>query len=179
MAKNIVITGFMGTGKTTVGRIVADLLGWPIYDLDKIISKRDNRNISEIFAESGKAYFRTLESLIIDELHSLENAIIAVGGGALINHDNKLKMTRNGILFCLTAKPEIIAQRLADVSDRPLLNVPRKLERIKELLNDRKSIYDKSSYVIDTTELTPAEVAGKIERIFLKHEITSGDSYEY
>jgi shikimate kinase len=113
MAKNIVITGFMGTGKTTIGRIVADLLGWPFYDLDKIISRRDNRNISEIFAESGEAYFRGLESLVIDELRLLESAVITVGGGAFISDNNRLKMAENGVIFCLTAEPEIIVKRLA------------------------------------------------------------------
>jgi shikimate kinase len=179
MAKNIVITGFMGTGKTTVGRIVADLLGWTFYDLDKIISRRDNRSISEIFAESGEAYFRELESLVIDELRLLENAVIAVGGGAFISDDNRLKMAENGVIFCLTAEPEEIVRRLADKNDRPLLSVSQKLERINKLMSARKAVYDKSSYTIDTTKLTPAEIAGEIERIFMKNKIAHEDSHEY
>ena len=179
MVKNIVITGFMGTGKTTVGRIVADLMGRPFFDVDKIISQRDSRNISEIFAESGEEYFRKLESLVIDDLSLLEDAVIAVGGGTFISDDNRLKMAENGMIFCLTAEPVIIATRLENKNDRPLLNVSRKLEHISELMSARKPVYDKSSYTIDTSGLTPAEIAGEIERIFMENEIAHEDLHEY
>lgn len=160
----------MGTGKSTVGPIVAEMFSRPFYDLDKFISQKERKSISEIFTESGEEYFRKLESEIIAELSLLENVVIAVGGGALISEANRRVISQRGVIFCLAAQPETIVKRLDGCDDRPLLNSSYKLERVNELLKLRKAAYDKSSYMIDTSRLTPLEVATEIKRLFLRDE---------
>ncbi len=157
--KNIVITGFMGTGKTEVGQIVAKLLNREFMDTDEIIQKRSGKSIPQIFAQSGEVYFRLMESELVEELSSKSDLIIATGGGTLLNSGNFRLLHKSSHIFCLTARPEIIQKRLAGVKDRPLLGRSPSIDGIKILLEERKSKYDKIHIQIDTSETSVKRTA--------------------
>jgi len=165
VADNIVITGFMGTGKSSVGRLIAERLGRPFVDMDLLIEKREGRPISEIFAREGEAYFRRLERDLCRELAAQSGLVIATGGGALIDPLNREVMGRSGILFCLNCNPDEILHRLAQAEDRPLLDVEDRRERIRALLAQRRQAYTKIPYQIETAGRTIADVAEEVMRL--------------
>lgn len=162
---NIVLLGFMGTGKTTIARRLSEILGFKYISSDDLIEKREKRTINEIFASSGEEYFRKVEKEIIKEISEKDNQVIDAGGGVVLDPENIDALRKNGILICLTARPEIIFERVKDKNDRPLLNVPDRLERIKQLLEFRKPFYERADYFIDTSDLDVNEVVKKILEI--------------
>lgn len=160
--KNIVLTGFMGVGKTAVGRELANILGWKFIDMDEEIVKTQNLSISEIFSNSGEAVFRDLETEMIRETVEKNNIIISTGGGAILRQENVDFLSSNGIIVCLTARPETILDRTSRSSKRPLLNVDDPLERVKALMESRKPFYEKADFMMDTEEKTPLQIAREI-----------------
>ena len=170
MKKNLIIlTGFMGTGKTAVGERIAQRLGWRFFDLDRTIEKKERLTVSEIFSKKGERYFRKQEERILKDLCSRDKAVIATGGGSLLSEKNRQLAEKSGAVFCLMAAPEEIKRRLTNYADRPLLGQNGTKERIVKLLKIRESVYNLFPNKIDTTELTPARVAGRILAHFL-HE---------
>jgi shikimate kinase/3-dehydroquinate synthase len=159
---NIVITGFMGTGKSAVGREVAGRLGWQFLDMDDVIVLRVGKPIPRIFAEYGERAFRTLESQVCADLGARDGLVIATGGGALVNADNRRTMMRGGIVVCLTADPEEILRRVGDDDNRPLLDVPDPRARIVELLDARRAAYQSIPWQIETTGLSVEQVAERV-----------------
>ena len=167
MKKNLIIlTGFMGTGKTIVGERIAESLGWKFYDMDRMIEQKEKMTVSEIFSKKGEEYFRKQEGQIFINLCAKDKAVIATGGGSLLSETNRQLAEQTGVIFCLTATPEEIIRRLANYSDRPLLGPNGTKERIVELLKIRESVYNLFPNKIDTTELTPGEVADLILKNF-------------
>ncbi len=159
---NIVLNGFMGTGKSAVGREVARRLGWQFVDMDDAIVLRVGKPIPRIFAEYGEPAFRAMESDVCADLSVQEDLVIATGGGALVNPDNRRVMMDGGTVVCLTADPDEILRRVGDDDNRPLLNVPDPRARIAELLAARRAAYQAIPWQIDTTGLSVEEVAERV-----------------
>lgn len=162
--RNIVITGFMGTGKTAVGRIVARGLGRRFVDMDEEIERQAGRSIAEIFAAEGESAFRGVETALCRELSAEKGLVIATGGGALVDPENRELMINSGIVICLTASADEIVRRLneMDVSTRPLLNATDPREELERLLQTRREIYRSFPWQIDTTTLSREEVAARV-----------------
>ncbi|HOV22483.1 MAG TPA: shikimate kinase [bacterium] len=169
MKKNIILTGFMGTGKTLIGNIVADKLNMEFIDTDKVIEEREKDRIARIFQVKGEEYFRKLEEKVINEICKKENCVIATGGGAIIREKNYNNMKKSGIIICLEAEPSIILLRTSTTEDRPLLLKNKDaISTIRYLINSRKKYYDKADYKIDTTSLSPEQAGEKIIEIWKK-----------
>ncbi len=164
--KNIVLTGFMGTGKTTISKILSKMLGMPLIDIDEEIEKYQGMTINEIFARFGEPYFRDIESMIIKRISEMRGIIISTGGGSVLREENIRNLKSNGIIFCLTATPDTIFKRTKHHDDRPLLRVPDPMARIKELLEYRMPFYEKADFLIPTDNLTPEEVVEEIIRLW-------------
>jgi shikimate kinase / 3-dehydroquinate synthase len=161
--KNVVLVGFMGTGKSEVGKRLAGDLGWSFEDTDVRIQELEGRTIPNIFNASGEAYFRRRERKIVMELARKESCVIATGGGVVVDPVNLRNLRRNGILITLEASPVAIMDRTAG-SDRPLLQQDR-LRGIHALLKRRHSYYLLSDYRIDTTHRRPNQVVKMIKSI--------------
>lgn len=160
--KNIVLIGFMGTGKSSVGKIVAKRLNLKFLDIDSIIEKTTGMKISEIFARFGERRFRDLESEVVKLVSSKEGAVISTGGGVVVREKNIETLKRTGVVFWLKASEETIYERVKDCKDRPLLQVENPLQKIRELLKKRTPLYEKADFMIDTDGALPEEVAEKI-----------------
>src|SRR5262249_8965032 len=145
----ISLTGFMGTGKTSVGKRVAERLGWQFVDTDVIIEKREGRSVAEIFASDGEGYFRARERAAVTEAPPLRNAAIATGGGAIVDEENFTVLRDAGVLICLVATPEAILARTRG-AQRPLLESDDRAARIRELLAVRANAYARAPHSIDT-----------------------------
>ncbi|HIE10255.1 MAG TPA: shikimate kinase [Kiritimatiellae bacterium] len=159
---NIVLFGFMGTGKSTVGRILARKLGMDFVDMDSEIERRTGKTVPQIFAEDGEHHFRRLERALVRELSGRNATVIAAGGGVVLNPENIADFARNGLLICLNATPETILRRVRDESHRPLLEQGEKGSRVREMLQARRPYYDALPYQVETDDRTPDEIAGEI-----------------
>ena len=164
--KNIILTGFMGTGKTSVGRELARLLNMRLVDVDSEIEESRKMKITDIFKNFGEPYFRDVETEMIRKLARAKNTVISTGGGAVLRAENMAVLRETGDIFCLYADPETIISRTGGSKDRPLLNVEDPLSKINELLRTRMPFYEKAGIVIDTKGKTPLEVAEEIADIF-------------
>jgi shikimate kinase len=160
--KNIVLTGFMGTGKTEVGRELSRVLGWRLIDVDDEIVKTQNMSINEIFNGLGETAFRDMETEMIRKVSQNRNAIISTGGGAVLRQENMDVLRENGVIICLSASPETILERTSSNSERPLLKVKDPLRKITELLGFRKPFYEKADVTIETDQRTPLNIAEEI-----------------
>ncbi len=159
---NIVITGFMGTGKTSVGKEVARLLGWDFLDMDAIIEQRAGKTIAEIFAQDGESAFRQMETALCRELAERPHVVIATGGGALVPEANRETMAGHGLVICLTCSLDEIWRRLQMVTDRPMLFTEDRHAQIESLLAQRTPAYNRIPHHIDTTARPVKEVAWQI-----------------
>jgi shikimate kinase/3-dehydroquinate synthase len=160
---NIVLAGFMGTGKSVVGSEISRISGRRMVDADEEIERRAGISIPEIFERFGEPYFRNLEAEVIRDLCRSRNLVISVGGGAMVNRQNLKEMRMGGIVFCLNASPEEIKRRVGDGEGRPMLSgYPDKLARIKELLEIRRPYYEKADFQIWTEGRDPDEIAREI-----------------
>jgi shikimate kinase len=160
--KNIVLTGFMGTGKTAVGRELARLLDMKLIDVDAEIEVSKQMTINEIFKEFGEPAFRKIETDMIKKVSRNKHVIISTGGGAVLKRENMDTLRETGIIVCLMASPETILRRTGNTSDRPLLHVENPLEKIRELMDFRKPYYEKADIVIATEDKTPLQIAEEI-----------------
>jgi shikimate kinase / 3-dehydroquinate synthase len=140
--EKIILTGFMGTGKSSVGRLLAQQTGRGFVDSDEWIEARTGRTIAQIFAQQGEAVFRRLEAEAAVELATEQDLVVATGGRLMLDPANALDLSRDAYVFCLTATPEEILARLShDLARRPLLDVPQPEARIRQLLDDRAERY--------------------------------------
>ena len=160
---NVVLTGFMGTGKTTVGRLLAERLGYEFVDTDQLIEQRYGP-IPEIFRESGEGEFRRLERAVADELAERRQLVISTGGRLLLDAVNAARLTSTGDVFCLTASVDTILTRVASddtAVERPLLAGDDVRVRINGLLAERAAAYATFEQ-LDTEGRTPADLAAEI-----------------
>ncbi len=160
--KNIVLTGFMGAGKTEVGKELSRILGWKIIDVDDEIVKSRNMTINEIFGKMGEAAFRDIEAGTIREVSRNRNVIISTGGGAVLRQENMDNLREHGVIVCLWARPETVLKRIRGNNERPLLQVEDPLKKIRELLEFRRPFYEKADFMIETDEKSPFLVAKEI-----------------
>ena len=160
--KNLVLIGFMGTGKSSVGKALAKRTGRALIDVDQRIEEKEKRRIADIFEKDGEVAFRRLEKDAIREAAKSSGAIITTGGGAVIDPENLSILKVGGVLVALEASPETIFQRVKDSRHRPLLKKGDLLAEIKKLLETRKPYYAKADLFFDTDGQTPSQVASRI-----------------
>ncbi len=167
MKTNIALFGFMGVGKSEVGRILAEKLGMTFTDLDEEIVEKAGKSIEAIFEDDGEATFRDLERAIVNEAAVREGQIIACGGGAVLDEVNLRSLRKSSKMILLTADTTTILNRVGSIGGpRPLLQVGDRLERIKELLSARNPLYlEAADFRIDTSNRTPEQVAQEIIRL--------------
>ena len=162
MKHNIILTGFMGTGKTSVGKRLADLLHWQYVDVDETIEKQVAMSISEYFKTRGEPSFRDIESSTLYELLSHQQHVISTGGGAVIRQENRRLMHENGFVICLEATPEVIFERIHREKHRPVLGNTPDLNKIQQVLQERIEYYKDSDWCIDTSQKTVFQVVEEI-----------------
>lgn len=166
--KNIVLIGFMGTGKTTIGRLLASRLGRPFIDSDKRVENENGMTVREIFELYGEAHFRQKEREMIIKLSRYSNAVISTGGGVVLSNDNMRRLKKNGIIIALTASLETILERTGRRNTRPLLVDSTAREQIiNKLLNERSELYQNADFSIDTNSNSPQHVITEI-MLFLR-----------
>ncbi len=160
---NIVLTGFMGTGKSVVGKMLSRKLGWEYADTDQLIAEKAGRSIPQIFTRFGEEHFRSLEKEVVALVTQKNRTVIATGGGTILDPENLRLLSENGILVTLSATPEEIEKRTGGRKNRPLLTQNKnRRETIRNLLAQRNGYYQKTDIRIDTTGQTPAEVLEKL-----------------
>jgi shikimate kinase len=169
LGKNIVLIGFMGTGKTAVGKRLAALLNREFFDSDNEVEKVTGMTISQLFNKYGEVRFRSEEKLVIRRLAEKENCIIATGGGVILDEENIKLLANNSVMICLTARPEIIMERVKKRNTRPLLKKGDLYTTIVQLMKEREELYQCADYCVDTSDQDFQEIIDKII-IFLKEK---------
>lgn len=164
---NIALIGFMGSGKTTVGRLLASKLGMEFVDLDEVIMVKLGMSISEIFSRYGEEYFRDVESEVVKEVFTnANNSVIACGGGVVVRDVNVEVIKNNSVVVYLRVSPYEAYRRLMSCRDRPLLNVGNRLEVISKLMRVREPLYLRTAHVVvDVDGRTPEDIVNDIIKI--------------
>lgn len=159
---NLALIGFMGTGKTSVGRLVAEQLRFEFLDTDDLIQTRTGRTITDIFTKDGEPAFRVLERQIVIELAQRNKTVISTGGGLPTIEENLAALKTHALVVCLWASAEKIWERVRNQSHRPLLHDPDPQKKIHDLLEVRKPFYHQADVLINTDLRSPREVAQQI-----------------
>lgn len=164
MKTNVALIGFMGVGKTVVGRILAKKLNWEFIELDLLIEQKAGKSIPDIFQEDGEIAFRELEIEVTKEVSQKERMIIACGGGIVLNQINIDRLRQKSVIVYLTASPEVILKRiLGSGTERPLLKTPDKALKIRDLLKLREPFYERAADIkINTSKLNADLVSDRI-----------------
>jgi shikimate kinase/3-dehydroquinate synthase len=180
MEMNFYIYGPPGCGKTTIGMLLAERMGWHFLDTDKIIENEAGMPITEIFLQKGEAEFRGREKGLLEKLSASTRTVVSLGGGTLVDPENRAIAEKDGPVVCLKCEPEVILQRMGDeLNARPLLAGPGPLERLKSLLDKRAALYDSFPLSLDTTTLTPEDVVRKIQLVAgFFHVNSMGNGYD-
>jgi len=160
--RNLALIGFMGTGKSSVGRALAYHFRFEFVDTDELIVKRAGKPITDIFEKDGEPAFRQLEREVISELDQRSGLVISTGGGLGADPDLLAKLKEHALTVCLWASPETIFERVRQSNHRPLLNLADPLARINELLAERRSVYKRADLLISTELRNVKEVAHQI-----------------
>ena len=171
---NIILIGFRGTGKTTVGRILAQRLGKEFIDADEYLEQKVGKSIKDIFAEGGEKLFREIESQVIAELSPLDDRIIATGGGVILREENVKRLKKNGIVVLLDADDKTLYKRICEDTQtqqrRPKLTSHSEYQEIEYLLAYRRPLYDKvADFVLNTTSISTHDAANKIITFIRNH----------
>jgi len=176
----IFLTGFMGSGKSTVGPILANVLGYEYIDIDALIEKKANKKIVDIFRTEGEQAFRAMERNVLRELVHFDNCVISLGGGTIANEENCKLVINNGILVYLKLSPDEIIKRVQDKDDRPMLKdeygnplpPPKLRERINQLLDFREQYYSRADIIVPTENVqvgkTVDEIVKRLREIMKK-----------
>jgi len=157
--RNIVLCGFMATGKSSVGKRLAEIVHYDFLDLDTEIEAEAGMSIPEIFSSRGEPEFRALESRMVERVAEKKGYVIAAGGGTIVDPKNLARFKLGGVIITLTADIQTIVQRVGKGDDRPMLREGDRLERIRTLLQKRKQVYAKADIILDTSSLSIDEVA--------------------
>lgn len=169
---NVVLTGFMCSGKTSVGKLLSKKLNFTLIDTDTEIETLTKEKIVDIFAKYGEEYFRTIESKVVAEVSKRDKCIISTGGGVVLKKENMDNLRRNGIIVNLKVSPDVVYQRLQNQpGQRPLLNKPNPKEEIEKLLSFREKFYADCDLQIITDELTPEQISDKILEFVKKFNV--------
>jgi shikimate kinase / 3-dehydroquinate synthase len=183
---NIILTGFMGTGKTTIGQTLAARLGWKFLDTDLEIVRRAGVSIPEIFARHGEQHFRDLEKHLCRQLMSQRETVIATGGGMPLDPENRKLLNSAGIVICLRCSAEAILARVPNDGGRPMLEGHNPVERVASLLRQREASYASFAYQVNTTDVLVKDLVDRVYEIvrngtgpsrFLAVNLPSGEGY--
>ena len=171
---NIILIGFRGTGKTTIGKMLAQRLGKEFVDADEYLEQKEGKTVKDIFAEGGEKLFREIETQIIAELCLLDNRVVATGGGAILREENVKTLKKSGIIILLEADTDTIYKRIhrdaRTEQRRPSLTNRNAYEEIEYLLEYRRPLYDKTAdFVINTTTMSATDAANKIVSFLHNH----------
>lgn len=172
--RNIILVGFMGSGKTTIAMKLSHRLKMRYVSTDDMIEKKEKATINEIFIRKGEDHFRDVESECLREACAMENVVIDTGGGVVLRDENWANMKEGGITLCLKADEDTIMARTKKYKHRPLLNVEDPKQRIRSLLAKRASFYLKADHCVDTGSLTINQVVDKIADIAQKDNLSAG-----
>jgi len=164
---NLTLIGYRCTGKTTIGEILSEALGWPLIDTDALVQERAGRSIQQIVAEGGWPEFRRIERNAVGEIVSGDEQVISAGGGVVLDDRNTRRLRESGKVILLTALPEVIWQRMRDdaktEAQRPDLTEKGGIEEVRTLLAEREPTYDAAChYRIPTDRFSPEETSGRI-----------------
>lgn len=175
MKTSIALIGFMGTGKTAVGKLLAARMGKEFIELDSLIEQKAGKSIPEIFQQDGEIGFRELEIEVTKEISGKKKAVIACGGGIVLNKINIDRLRKECTIICLMTSPRIILKRTSDdKNERPLLTVTDRASQIKELLRFRQPFYERSADIkINTSKLNTDAVAEQIIKKLREYERNS------
>jgi len=160
--QNLALVGFMGTGKSAVGRLAAESLRFEFVDTDELIETECGMSIEEIFEKQGEAVFRQLEREAVIKLGQRQKTVIAAGGGLIIDPANLASLKTHALVICLWATPEIIWERVQHQTHRPLLRTDDPLGKIRELFAVRDPLYRQADVLIQTGLRSPREVAQQV-----------------
>ena len=163
--KNIILVGFMGTGKSVVGKLLAKKLNRDFVELDDKIEAKEKMPIKDIFEKKGEPYFRLVEKEVVREASQLKNKVISAGGGAIVDEENFKNLKSSGAIICLKASPKTILKRTKNLKTRPLLNVPDPKKRIEELLQKREPYYSKADFSIETDNISIEQIVERISKL--------------
>lgn len=174
--KIIYLTGFMGSGKSTIGPILANTIGWNFMDLDKKIETIEHQRITEIFKTKGQNYFRTVENKLLIENSTLENTIISLGGGTIIYQDNIQLLKNSGYIIYLKTSPEIIYLRLRNKVDRPTFQTAEQfpmskseaMNKINKILKQREPYYDQADITFNVENLSIGRSVDSLAKLIQK-----------
>src|SRR5438552_9085274 len=172
--ENIALIGFMGSGKSSVGHLVAAHLHFSFVDTDEMIESRAGRTIAEIFSQAGESVFRELEGQVLSELSRARSTVISTGGGLAANAANLASLKEHALVVCLWASPELIWQRVRGQVHRPLLQGPDPEGRIRQLLSAREPFYKQADVLVNTEQRSVKEVAQHVLHQF--HVARSGSA---
>ncbi len=164
--KNLFLTGFMGAGKTTVGKVLAEKLGWCFTDLDQVIEQRMEKTISEIFAFQGENFFRDIESQVLSEVSTRGHTVVATGGGVIGREKNRHLMRDTGIVVFLDVPWKQLFERIREGQGRPLAEGDDAVKRLTSLFEQRLPLYQTADLVVDCSRQSPEDLAeGIISRL--------------
>ncbi len=174
--KNIVLVGFMGTGKSCVGQILARQLDWQFIDLDEQVEQAVGMSIADYFERFGEAAFRDQESAAVAAVAAKSQVVLATGGGVVLRQQNIDRLKATGMMVCLSASENEIVARTQGDRLRPLLNRPDRLQVIRDLLAVRQPQYRQADYWIETDGKSLVEVAATIRQILCEEGQFDGDN---
>lgn len=166
--KNIVLIGFMGSGKSLTSNKLAGVLKRKVFSTDKLIEEREGRVISDIFRDSGEAYFRKVEKEVVQAVSEQTGIILDCGGGVVLDSENMANLKKNGLVFYLSAPPQRIYNNIKGQKHRPLLDVEDPPSRVRELLEARKPYYEQADIIIDADKPI-GQIANDILEV-IRHE---------
>ena len=166
MKKNLVLTGMMGVGKSTLGRSIAKELGMKFIDLDKLIERKESLSIKEIFEKKGEKYFRSIERKIGLKSLREKNSVIALGGGAFIDLNIRKEVLKNCVSFWLDLKTESILKRSSNLRKRPLLSSVNLKKNLDDIYENRKKVYNLANFKINCNKISKSELVKKITKIY-------------
>ena len=169
MKKNLILTGMMGVGKTTIGKALSERLKIKFIDVDKVIENQESSSINKIFEKKGEIYFRKIEKIITLKQLENTNCVIALGGGAFINKDIREKVLKSGITIWLDLEIKELFKRSLSSKKRPLLNNINLEKKLNDIYHQRKDVYNLSNYKINCNAQTKSAVVEKIIEIYESH----------
>ena len=163
MPTNIVLIGFMGSGKSSIGKRVASRLGFQFVDTDAVLVEREGREIAGIFAREGEARFRDLETSVLRSLGTRSRCVISTGGGVILREENRALLRQLGLVVWLTASEDVIFNRVSRTNKRPLLQTANPRETVTQLLAARRPLYEAAAqFTVDTTALAHSAAADAV-----------------
>lgn len=163
--KHLFLIGFMGAGKTFVSQALGKALGWKVVEMDQHISAQEGMSVSDIFAQKGEPYFRACETALLESFAQSEPCVVSCGGGVPMREENVAAMKRSGTVVLLTARPEVILERVKDDHSRPLLEGHKDIPYITSLMEQRRPKYEAAAdLVVDTSDISVEEVCQEILR---------------